>query len=314
MNTLNYVKVYAPATIANVGPGFDVLGLAIDAPGDIVIAKKKPEPGLSFTLLNEQDNLPANDKNVAAHVANLMLEQLQPPFGVSLVLQKQMPIGSGLGSSGASSAAAAYAVNALLPTPLTKSELVAFAVEGEMLASGAPHADNVAPSLLGGACLIRHTKPLDVIDVPIWDTLFWVVIHPHLEVETSMARAALPEYIALSKMVHHCGNLAGLITGLITGNAALISRSLQDDIIEPIRAQWIPGFHEIKSAAFTAGALAFSISGSGPSVFAITTSDAIAKRVAQAIEHTFFTVANVRCDHYISPLNKIGAKILEQSS
>ena len=310
----NHVKVYAPATLANLGPGFDVLGIALDKPGDYIIAHKKEETGLTFSLQTTANTLPANFKNVAAHVANLMLEELRPAFGVSLILQKKMPVGSGLGSSGASSAAAAFAINALLPEPLDKKDLVRFAAEGEMLASGSPHAYNVAPSLLGGACLIRSYKPLDIIQLPIQNNLFWIVAHPHIEVETQNARSILPQMISLSQAVQQWGNVGGLVTGLIQGDSALVGRSLLDGIVEPVRSALIPGFGAVKSAALSAGALGFSISGSGPSVFAVATELAIAKRIGQAMQETFITAAKLKSDIYISPINMEGAKIVEQSA
>ena len=160
------VRVFAPATIANVAAGFDVLGVALEQPGDIVVASRRPEKGLTFLLESTSVGVPSDSTNVAAHVARLMLEELDPPFGVSLILKKNMPLGSGLGSSGASCAAAALAINSLLLKPLTRMDLIRFAVEGERLASGSPHADNVAPALLGGVCLIRSYKPLDIIQLP----------------------------------------------------------------------------------------------------------------------------------------------------
>ncbi|MDR3478652.1 MAG: homoserine kinase [Gammaproteobacteria bacterium] len=314
MMTINHVKIFAPATLANVGPGFDVLGIALDQPGDIVIAERKNEKGLSFSLHDASNPLPGNHKNVAAHVANLMLEEFNPPYGISMILQKNMPIGSGLGSSGASSAAAALAINTLLPKPLAKMDLVRFAMEGEMLASGSPHADNVAPALLGGACLIRSYHPLDILKLPVKNDLFWIVAHPHIEIQTQAARAILPEMIPLTIAVKQWGNLAGLITGLIQGDSGLVGRSLIDHIIEPVRAHLIPGFYEVKAAALTAGALGFSISGSGPSVFAVTPTRELAVRVATQIQKTFLTLSHIKCDIYISNINLEGANILEQSS
>jgi homoserine kinase len=312
--TLRSVKVFSPATIANVGPGFDVLGIAIEEPGDIVTATQRDEPGIAFSLYGSTANTPANHENVAAHVAQLMLEELKPSFGVSLILQKQMPIGSGLGSSGASAAAAAFAINALLPKPLSKMDLVPFAMEGERLASGSAHADNVAPSLLGGVCLIRSYAPLDIVEIPFQNILYWVVAHPHVVVHTEVARDLLPTMVPMSSLVQQTGNLSGLITGLIVGDAPLVGRSLHDIIVEPIRATLIPRFEIVKAAALNAGALAFSISGSGPSVFAIATSLEAAKHIADQIQKTFAENPLIECDIYISRINSTGTRILEQSS
>jgi homoserine kinase len=305
-----FVKVFAPATIANLGPGFDVLGIAIQQPGDIVTAETTSLPGLKFSI-HGISTTPENQENVAAHVANLMLTELKPAFGVSLVLQKLMPIGSGLGSSGASAAAAAFAINALLTKPLSRMDLIPFAMEGERLASGSAHADNVAPALLGGVCLIRSYEPLDIIKIPVKNPLLWIAAHPHVVVHTQTARDILPKQVALSTLVKQSGNLSGLILGLVTGDDNLVGRSLHDVIIEPARAVLIPGFEKVKQAALAVGALAFSISGSGPSVFAIATSPIAAEKIAAEIKKSFFVDAHLECDIYISPVNSEGATILE---
>lgn len=303
-----HVKVYAPATIANVGAGFDVLGIAIDAPGDIISAKRIAEPGLRFSLHPASVKVPASDRNVAAHVAQLMLDELHPAFGVALTLHKKMPIGSGLGSSGASCAAAAFAVNALLNKPLPKMDLLRFAVEGERLAAGAPHADNVAPSLLGGACLIHSYRPLEVVRLPVKNTLYWVVVHPHLNVATEMARQLIPTALPLATVTAQMGSLGAFITGLATGNAQLIGKSIRDQIAEPARIPLIPGFVAAREAALAAGALAMSISGSGPSVFAVATSLASAKKIAVAIRSVFTRHARTKSDCYISRINMQGTQ------
>jgi homoserine kinase len=313
MITPKYIKVFAPATISNIGPGFDVLGLAIQQPGDIVTAERTMETGLQFSLASSSMELPNNKSNVAAHVALLMLDEFKPPFGMSLQLHKQMPLGSGLGSSGASAAAAAMAVNELLLHPIPKKELIRFAIEGERLASGSAHADNVAPSLLGGLCLIRSYQPLDVIQLPYKDSFFWVVAHPHLVILTKQARKLLPANISLKTAIEQNGNLGALITGLALGNDALVRASLIDVIAEPVRAPLIKGFDAVKVAALEAGAIGFSISGSGPSVFAITTDKEIAEKVAASIKQAFKLSANVGCETYISGINPVGANIIEES-
>lgn len=302
-----YVKVYAPASISNVGPGFDVLGVAIDKPGDIACAERTNEPGLHFS-----SNLSAN--NVAAHVAQLMLDEFKPPFGVSLRLDKQMPIGSGLGSSGASCAAAVVAVNRLLPKPLSKLELVRFAIEGERLASGSPHADNVAPSILGGICLIQCNAPLEIIQLPYDHSLYWVVVHPDIVVLTKIARALLPKTIPIHDAIEQASHLSSLIIGLKNGDHALITSSLIDKIAEPVRKKLIPHYDDIKHGALNDGALGFSISGSGPSVFAITPDINIASIVAANIQNNFMKLSNTPSQAYISRVNAIGADILEEST
>ena len=307
------VKVYAPATISNLGSGFDVIGLAIDRPGDVVVARRRKEPGIEFSVSPHRAGIPVGMDNVAAHVASLFLEEMRPRFGIRTVLHKRMPLGSGLGSSGASSVAALVAVNALLPRPVRKEELLRFAVEGERKASGSPHADNVAPCLLGGACLVRSYDPLDVITLKTRNTIVWVVVHPHLVVNTADARSVLPENVPLRTAVRQWGNVAGLVAGLIAGDAHLVGECTQDFIVEPAREHLTPGFARVRAAALDAGAHGCSFSGSGPSVFAVTDSTGKARKVAAAMKQTFKESSRVGCDVFISRINTRGAVILQRS-
>jgi homoserine kinase len=190
-------------------------------------------------------------------------------------------------------------------------DLIPFALEGERMASGTAHADNVAPSLLGGLCLIRSYNPLDIIEIPVRNNFFWVVAHPNVVVETKVAREILPTMIPLESMIRQSGNLAGLITGLISGDEKIIKHSLRDDVIEPVRSRLIPAFNEVKQAAIAAGALAFSISGSGPSVFAVARTQEIALRIGAEIKNTFNKAAFLSCDVYISKINMNGSTLLE---
>jgi homoserine kinase len=305
------VTAYAPATISNLGPGFDILGVAIDAPGDTVFAQRRREPGIGFTLKTNQARVPENaQKNVAAHVARLMLREIKPGFGMNLRLHKSMPIGSGLGSSAASGVAAAMAVNALFTRPLRKEDLLRFALEGERFACGASHADNVAPSLLGGAQLIRSYSPLDVVRVPVHPSLYWIVVHPHLVVLTKKARAALPRRVPLRSAVQQSGNVAGLILALTTGDKVLLARSVEDVIVEPVRAKLLRGFQDVKDAALEAGSFGCSISGSGPSVFAIAPSLSKARDISRSMVRAFRRSAGVHCDVFISRTNDLGARIV----
>jgi homoserine kinase len=305
------VKVFAPATIANLGSGFDVLGIAIDAPGDIVVAERQAAQGLSFAVRTKHAEVPVDAKaNVAAHVATLILDECHPPFGVNMMLDKRMPIGSGLGSSAASSVAAAVALNALLPKPMEKIDLLRFALEGERMASGSPHADNAAPCMLGGACLIRKYDPLDVIQIPIKQSIVWVIAHPHTSIRTEDARNMLPKAITLQTAVRQWGNISGLTVGLAAGNAKLVGTCVEDAVAEPVRANLIPGFAEVKGAALEAGAHGCSISGSGPSMFAVTSSIRTAHAVARAMQKAFMQAAGIRCDTYVSRINRKGAFVL----
>ncbi len=303
------VKAYAPATISNLGPGFDTLGVAVNSPGDTVDARRRPEPGLGFSVATHDATVPHDaKKNVASYVANLLLSDQHPSFGIEMVLHKSMPVGSGLGSSAASSVAAAVAVNALLVKPLRKTDLLPFILEGERLACGSAHADNAAPSLFGGGCLIRSYDPIDVVPFPVDPSLIWIVVHPNTEVLTKKARTLLPEQIPLRSAVRQWGNVAGLVLGLATGDCDLIRRCVEDVVAEPLRARLIPGFYDVKKAALAAGALGCSISGSGPSVFAVASSMKRAHAIGATMAKRFRLVANIQSTVYISRTNGIGAR------
>jgi homoserine kinase len=304
------VKAYAPASISNLGPGFDTLGVAINTPGDIVVARRRSEPGLGFSVATNDTTVPLDvKKNVASYVATLLLSEKRPSFGIEMVLHKSMPVGSGLGSSAASGVAAAVAVNALLAKPAGKEDLLPYILEGERLACGSAHADNAAPSLLGGGCLIRSYDPLDVVPFPVDRSLIWVVVHPNTEVLTKKARTLLPEQIPLRSAIRQWGNVAGLVMGLSTGDRQLIRRCVEDVVAEPLRAELIPGFYDVKKAALAAGALGCSISGSGPSVFAIATSLERARVIGTTMAKKFRRAANIDSTVYISRTNDIGARI-----
>jgi homoserine kinase len=297
--------------VSNLGPGFDILGVALHTPGDFVIASRIKEPGLIFSVTTSDADVPRNPKkNVAAYVTQRMLRELKPSFGVRMVLQKVMPIGSGLGSSAASAVAAALAVNELMPRPLKKADLLRFALEGELFACGSLHADNAAPSLLGGGCLIRSYDPVDVIPIPVDRSLVWIVVHPHVVVLTKKSRAILPQRIPLRSAVRQWGNVAGLVLGLAGGNHELIKRSVEDVVMEPLRAKLIPGFGDVKEAALRAGALGCSISGSGPSVFSIAPSMRAARLISAAMVKTFRRAAGVQSDVFISRTNQTGARVI----
>lgn len=314
MNALMYTKVFAPATVANVCCGFDVLGFALDQPGDEVWVRKVDEPGITISEIHGISGLSTNpEENVIGVVARKMLEKLQVPFGLDMQLHKGMPVGSGLGSSAASSAAAAYAVNELLGKPFTTEELVPFAMEGERLASGSAHADNVAPSLLGGFVLVRSYDPLDVVPLGVPVELYCTVVHPQVELKTSLARSILKKEIPLQKGIRQWGNLAGLMAGLLKADYSLISRSLHDEIFEPERAFLIPLFKQAKQAALDAGALGSGISGSGPSIFALSANEAAAVRVRQAIEQVYQN-SGIELHAYVTQVPEQGARLIAQPS
>lgn len=309
----NEVRVFAPATVANVAVGFDILGFALQAPGDEIVARRVDKAGLHIkAITGDGGKLPYEvDKNTAGFAARCLLRQLEAEeIGVELEIHKKMPFGSGLGSSAASSAAGVMAVNALLGMPVSKMDALHCAVLGEQVADGAYHADNVAPSLLGGIILIRANETLDVHRLPVPEALHAAVVYPHVSILTKDARDVLSPTTTLRQSIQQCGNLAGLMVGLYESDYALIGRSLEDVIIEPQRAQLIPHFAEVKQAALDAGALGCSISGAGPSVFALCQGAETASAVAGAMSD-IFTQHNIPNDPYASPVNQEGAKIIQ---
>ncbi len=301
---MNEIRVFCPATIANISCGFDVLGLCLDAVGDEMIIKKTERPGVTITKITGQDLPLETAKNVAGVSALAILDTLGSDAGFEIEIHKKIKAGSGIGSSAASAAGAVFGINQLLGEPFTKKELIAFAAEGEKIASGVAHADNVAPALLGGFTLVRSCDPLDVVTIPVPKELMAVVIHPQIEVKTADARAVLKDNIPLKKAIIQWGNVGALVAALYSNDYNLLSRSLHDEIIEPHRSVLIPGFDELKKAALDAGALGCGISGSGPSIFALTKGVNIANKVASAMRDTY---ANFGVEHDIH-VSKINAK------
>ncbi len=303
------VKVFAPATVANVACGFDILGFALNKPGDEIIARFSDTPGFRISkITGDNGKLPYDiNKNTAGFAGLKLLQHLgEPTKGIEIEIRKKMPFGSGLGSSAASAVAAVFAINELLHRPLSKRELLPFAVLGEQIADGAFHADNVAPSLFGGMILIRDNPSLDVLRLPIPKGLHASVIHPHLEVLTKDARNILSKNISLNQHIQQTGYFGGLIVGLYNSDFDLIKRALNDVIIEPQRYKLIPHFYDIKNAALESGALGCSISGAGPSIFTLCSNSLIAEEVGFAMKNTLNSF-NIDSDLYTSPINQDGA-------
>ncbi|MBI4252764.1 homoserine kinase [Candidatus Uhrbacteria bacterium] len=311
---MHKIKVFAPATVANVGPGFDVFGFAVEQPGDEVVATLSDTRGVRVIEITGDNGLLSKDadKNTAAVAAKGLLEHLGSNQGIELSVHKKMPLGSGLGSSAASAVAGVVAANELLGAPLSRRELLPFTMEGERVACGAAHADNVAPSLLGGFILIRSYDPLDVIRIPTPENLWCTVVHPHIEVRTEDARRIMPKEISIPTGIAQWGNTAGLIAGLFANDLELIGRSLVDHVAEPARSQLIPGFTEVKKTALRLGALGSSISGSGPSVFALSDSQEKAKRIGQAMHDAWTDRYSLDSDVFVSQINKEGPRIISQ--
>ncbi len=303
------IRLFSPATIANLSCGFDVLGLCLDGIGDEMVIRKAEEKGIRIVKIEGADLPMKADRNVAGVAAMALLEALRSDVGFEIEIYKKIKAGSGIGSSAASSAGAVFGVNELLGRPFSRKELVQFAMEGEKLASGTAHADNVAPALLGGVTLIRSTMPLDIIRIESPDELFATVIHPQIELKTSDARSVLKNNVALKSAITQWGNVGGLVAGLYTHDYDLIGRSLHDDIVEPVRSVLIPGFDTLKQAAKKAGALGSGISGSGPSVFALSRGRETAERVADAL-CTIYDIISLPYEIHVSAVNPEGVRIL----
>lgn len=303
------VKVFCPATIANLSCGFDVLGVCLEQVGDEMEVRKTDAPGVVIKAIVGADLPLEPEKNVAGVAALAMMTELQLDFGIEIVIHKKIKAGSGIGSSAASAAGVVVALNALLEHPLPCKALIPFAMQGEKLASGSAHADNVAPAILGGFTLIRSYEPLDVIKMHTPPDLFAVVIHPQIELKTSDSRSIIKQQVSLKKAIQQWGNLGGFVSGLYTEDYALIGRSLEDHIIEPLRSVLIPKFEAVRQAALSNGALGCGISGSGPSIYSLCKSEATAQKVAEAIREVYQDIG-VDFDLHISSINDHGVKIL----
>ena len=307
----NHIRVFAPATVANVSCGFDILGFAISSPGDEIEIKLTKDPGIKIlSITGDGGKLPLDPTLNSASVAiQSYLNHIKYNEGVNLALHKKMPISSGMGSSAASAVAGVYGINSILGSPLKKKELLPFALEGEKIACGSAHADNAAASLLGGFILVRSYQPLDIISINYPDDLISIVIHPDLKIDTKVARDLLKNKIHLRDAISQWGNVAGLITGLHQKDYDLISRSLVDNIAEPKRSQLITGFNDVKQAAINSGALGCGISGSGPSMFALCRNIETANLIAESMKSIFKTF-HISSKYYISNINSNGAIII----
>ncbi|WP_312557447.1 homoserine kinase [Empedobacter brevis] len=306
---LEEVHVFAPATVANMICGFDILGFAVDEPGDEVIMRKTQKLGIVILKITGDDGkLPLDAmKNTVSYSAWKLFCDLglQNSFGLSIELHKKMPIGSGLGSSAASTVAGIFALNELLGQPLSKKELLPYCMEGERLACGAAHADNVAPSLFGGITLIPSYEPLLVRSLPVPENLYATLIYSKVEVPTKEARKLIKDKVQLSKAIKQWGNIASLISALYENDYDEIGRSMQDEIIEPNRSLLIPFFDEMKQISLENNALTFGISGSGPTVMALTKDQANAERIEQHLHH-FLHLHQIEHQTFVSKINERG--------
>lgn len=304
------IKVFAPATVANLSCGFDVLGCCLEGVGDEMVISLSDTPGVRITKL-EGANLPMeSDKNVASVAVMHQLKALNDTAtGIEIEIYKKIKAGSGIGSSAASSAGAVWAVNELLGNPFTPAQLVPFAMEGERLASGNAHADNVAPALLGGFTLVRSYEPFDVLKLNTPKDLYMTIIHPQIEVKTADSRKVVKPNVTLKNAITQWGNVGGLVAGLYTEDYDLIGRSLTDVIIEPLRSILIPKFEEVKKASLESGALGAGISGSGPSIFALSKGKETATKVAESMK-SIYESTGIVFDIHVAPINEDGVRII----
>lgn len=306
------VKAFAPATVANVGPGFDAFGFALEGPGDAVEARRAARPGVRLVSVTGDGGALSRDarRNVAAAVASKMIRGLGLPFGVDLALEKGMPLGSGLGSSSASAVAAAVAVNALIGRPYAEADLLEFARYGEKVACGSAHADNVAPCLLGGFCIVRAYDPLEVVRLEAPRAWRAVVVHPHVALPTRRARAALPKSVALSVMASNAANAAAAVAALQKKDLGLFGRAVMAEaVVVPARRRLIPGFADVARAAIHAGAAGVSVSGAGPSLFALTDGDRHARLVGAKMISAWKRIG-IGAEAFTSRIGAPGARIV----
>lgn len=304
------IRIFAPASIANMGCGFDVMGMAMDAVGDVI--SMEIEEGLGLSIINNSGiDLPVNvEMNVMTPAIMAFLAEYGSPCRIKVTIESKIKPGSGIGSSAASSVAAVYALNELLDRPFDEKTLVGFAMEGEKLISGGvAHADNVAPSLLGGVVLIRGYKPLDIVKLPVPEGFHCSVVHPDIMVSTKMAREVMPKEIPVRDAVRQWGNVGGLVAGLTLGDVDLVGRSMVDVVAEPCRRGFIPAFEILRDKVLKAGALAMNISGSGPSVFALSKDEETARKVC-GIMKEHFAILDTDSNVYSASVSDRGARVI----
>ncbi len=306
------VKVFAPATVANVVCGFDVLGFAVNEPGDEVIMRVTDKPGIVISkITGDNGRLPLDPKKntVSVSVDHYLRHIGRTDIGLDIELHKKMPIGSGLGSSSASTVAGLFAAKTLLGDETDAVELLPFARKGEEMACGHGHADNVAPALLGGFVLIRSYDPLDIVKLPHPKDLHCAIVFPDVDVPTREARQIIRNKIQMKDAVTQWGNIAGLVSGLFKNDIDLIGRSMKDVLVEPVRSLLIPDFYKMRELAMDLGAVSFGISGSGPSVFAFTRDDETARLINQKLQK-HLTSININSNSYVSTINDLGPKVI----
>jgi homoserine kinase len=306
---MNQIKIFSPATVANVSCGYDAMGFALESLGDEMVFTQTEAKGVKISKI-EGANLPYDvDKNVVGVVAKQMLEDSNANFGLDIQIFKNFKPGSGLGSSAASASGTAFAVNTLLDNKYNKVELTQFAMQGEVTACGSAIADNVAACLYGGFILVRSYNLLDIISIPTPGELIATVIHPQIEIKTADARKVVPEAISVKTAVAQWANVGGLISGLHTNDFDLIGRSLVDYVAEPKRKELIPHFDKVKQSVLKAGALGVGISGSGPTIFALSKGENVAQKVARAMDEIYKN-SGIAYNIYVSRISNQGVHLV----
>lgn len=303
------ITLFSPATVANVACGFDVLGFCLDTIGDEMVVRKVDKKGVKITKI-EGFKLPfETELNVAGVSALYMYQELQPDCGFEIEIKKNIKPGSGIGSSAASAVGSVYGINALLGSPLNKTQLTQFAMKGEALASGSEHADNIAPALFGGFTLVKSVNPLEILQIPSPDNVYVTIIHPQIEIKTAISRDILPKNVPLEDAISQWANVGSLIHSLHTSDYSLMQRSLHDVIIEPHRSKLIPHYNEVKQQTLNAGALGTNISGSGPSIFSLCEGIEIANQVRDVMRN-IYSNTGIEFDIHVSKINTQGVKII----
>lgn len=306
---MNEIKVKVPGTIANISCGYDILGIALHEPSDVMTLKKTDNHTLS--IIHKDDfGLPEEvENNVAGVALKSIWEESGKPFGVEMTIEKRIKPGSGLGSSAASAAGAVYGYQCLTDIKMDMHTMVRHAMQGEVVASGNAHADNVAPALMGGMTAVVDYHPLRIVSIPAKHPLYVSVIHPHLEIKTSQSREILNEKVEIKDMVSQMGRAIGLSFGIAEGNYDLIRQCMKDVVVEPLRGQLIPDFYLMRERALQAGALGFAIAGAGPSVFALSQTQEIAEQVLDRMQEPYRS-HSFTYDTYISYIS-VGASIIK---
>lgn len=307
----NEIKIFSPATVANVACGFDVLGFCLDTIGDEMVIRKTDEKGIKIVKIKGYDLPFETEKNVAGVSALAMYNDLQPDCGFEIEIYKNIKPGSGIGSSSASAAGSVFGMNELLGQPLDKAKLTYYAIKGEALASQCEHADNLAPAIFGGFTLVKSVNPIQILELPTPSDLYATLIHPQIEIKTSEARAILPKEVPLANAITQWANVGSLVHALHTSDYELIKNALNDVVIEPYRKQLIPHFDAVKDSVLEAGALGCAISGSGPSIFALSKGEDIAKTVENAMKAIYSKTA-IKFETYVSKINTQGIKTLSK--